>query len=114
MCFAGNNTCSTSYQCLLSDEILPLYYLCDEIRDCANGDDERFCYFRYIEAVTPENRFSMFPTRPDTNRYSPGRRVEHLNSGFKTKRDCTILVAKAKALISVAVTAKLICAFIFS
>ena len=34
--------------------------------------------------------------------------------GFKKKRDCTIRVAKTKALISFAVTAKLICGFVFT
>ena len=34
--------------------------------------------------------------------------------GFRKKRDCTIHVAKTKALISFAVTAKLICVFVFA
>ena len=34
--------------------------------------------------------------------------------GLKFQRDCTICVAKTKALISFAVTAKLICVFIFA
>ena len=33
---------------------------------------------------------------------------------FKKKRKCTIRVAKTKALISFAVTAKLICVFVFA
>ena len=33
---------------------------------------------------------------------------------MKEERDCTIHVAKTKALISFAVTAKLICAFVFA
>ena len=33
---------------------------------------------------------------------------------FRKKRDCTICVAKTKALISNAVTAKLTCAFVFA
>ena len=33
---------------------------------------------------------------------------------FRKKRDCTIPVAKTKALISFAVTAKLICVFVFA
>ena len=40
-----------------------------------------------------------------------GKKLEIL--GFK-KRNCTICVAKTKALISFAVTAKLICAFVFA
>ena len=35
-------------------------------------------------------------------------------AGFKKKRNCTIHVAKTKGLISFAVTAKLICAFVFA
>ena len=37
-----------------------------------------------------------------------------LKSGFRKKRDRTIYVAKTKALISFAVTAKLICVFVFA
>ena len=58
-----------------------------------------------------------FPTRSDTNRpVQPQKqaRTEALNYGFKKKRKCTIRVAKTKALISFAVTAELICAFVFA
>ena len=37
-----------------------------------------------------------------------------LKISFGKKRDCTICVAKTKALISCAVTAQLICTFVFS
>ena len=40
--------------------------------------------------------------------------LEACNFGFRKKRDCTIRVAKTKALISFAVTAKLICLFVFA
>ena len=40
--------------------------------------------------------------------------LEALNFGFRKKSNCTIRVAKTKALISFAVTAKLICAFVFA
>ena len=40
--------------------------------------------------------------------------LEAWNFGFRKKRCCTIQVAKTKALISFAVTAKLICVFIFA
>ena len=46
--------------------------------------------------------------------YSHRRRLEAGNFGFRKKSNCTICVAKTKALISFAVTAKLICAFVFS
>ena len=40
--------------------------------------------------------------------------MEALNFGFRKKRDCTIYIAKTKALISFAITAKLICVFVFA
>ena len=46
--------------------------------------------------------------------YSHRRWIEAGNFGFRKWRNCTIHVAKTKALISFAVTAKLICAFVFS
>ena len=49
-----------------------------------------------------------------TRLYSYRRWLETRNSGFRKKRDCTIHVAKTKALISFAVTAKLICVFVFA
>ena len=42
------------------------------------------------------------------------RKLGTRNSGFRKKRDCTIRVAKTKTLISFAVTAKLICVFVFA
>ena len=42
------------------------------------------------------------------------RWFEAWNFGFRKKRKCTIQVAKTKALISFAVTAKLICVFVFA
>ena len=54
-----------------------------------------------------ENRSSGFPTRSDkTDLYSHISRQEACNFGFNKKRDCTIRVAKIKALISFAGTAK--------
>ena len=46
--------------------------------------------------------------------YSHRRWLETGNFGFRKKRDCTIHVAKTKALISFVVTAKLICIFVFA
>ena len=57
-----------------------------------------------------ENWSSGFPNRSDRHR----SRLEACNFGLKKKRNCTIHVAKTKALISFAVTAKLICAFVFA
>ena len=56
-----------------------------------------------------------FPDRSDTNQaVQSQKRARSLNFGFKKKRKCTIRVAKTKALISFAVTAKLICVFVFA
>ena len=56
-----------------------------------------------------------FSTRSDTNRAVQSQKMARgLNFGFRKKRDCTIYVAKTKALISFAVTAKLICVFVFA
>ena len=52
-----------------------------------------------------------FPTRSDTNQ---AVQLEAINFGFRKKRNCTIHVAKTKALISFAVTAKLICVLVFA
>ena len=54
------------------------------------------------------------PGLTQTGLYSLRKRLEDWNFGFKKKRNCTIRVAKTKALISFAVTAKLICAFVFA
>ena len=56
--------------------------------------------------------FRQDPTQ--TGLYSHRRRLEAGNFGFRKKRDCTIRVGKTKALISFAVTAKLICVFVFA
>ena len=52
------------------------------------------------------------PGLTQTDMYSPRSSIEARNFGFNKKRKCTIRVAKTKALISFAVTAKLICAFV--
>ena len=48
------------------------------------------------------------------NKDSYRRWLEALNFGFRKKRDGTIYQVKTKALISFAVTAKLICIFVFA
>ena len=52
------------------------------------------------------------PTRSDTNQAVQSQKMARAagNFGFRKKRNCTIRVAKTKALFSFAVTAKLICA----
>ena len=54
------------------------------------------------------------PGQTQTGLYNHRRWLEAGNFGFRKKRDCTIHVAKTKALISFAVTAKLICVFVFT
>ena len=54
------------------------------------------------------------PGPTQTGLYKLRSRLEAGNFGFKKKRKYTIRVAKTKALISFAVTAKLICAFVFA
>ena len=52
-----------------------------------------------------------FPNRSDTNWAVQAQKMARR---FKKKRDCTFPVAKTKAPISFAVTAKLICVFVFA
>ena len=54
------------------------------------------------------------PGLTQTRLYGNRRRLKAWNFGFSKKRDCTICVAKTKVLISFAVTAKLICVFVFA
>ena len=54
------------------------------------------------------------PGLTQTGMYSHRRWLEAWNFGFRKFRDCTIRVAKTKALISFAVTAKLICVIVFA
>ena len=54
------------------------------------------------------------PGPTQTGLYKLRKELEACNFGFKKKRNCTIRVAKTKELISFAVTAKLICAFVFA
>ena len=54
-----------------------------------------------------------FPTRSITNLSMQSQKMAR-NFGFRKYRNCTICAAKTKALISFAVTAKLICAFVFA
>ena len=56
-----------------------------------------------------------FPNRSDTNQpVQAQKRARSLKFGFKKNKGCSICVAKTKALISFAVTAKLICIFVFA
>ena len=54
------------------------------------------------------------PGPTQTGLYSHRRWLEAWNFELRKQRDCTIQVAKTKALISFAVTSKLICVFVFA
>ena len=53
------------------------------------------------------------PGLTQTGLHSQGSRLEASDFGYTQRRNCTIGVAKTKAMISFAVPAKLICAFCF-
>ena len=55
-----------------------------------------------------------FPNRSNTNQAVQSQKIEAGTFGFRKRSNCTMRVAKTKALISFAVTAKLICAFVFA
>ena len=60
-------------------------------------------------------RKPVFPPGPtQTGLYSRRRWLGACYFVFRKERDCTIRVAKTKALISFAVTVKLICGFVFA
>ena len=78
-------------------------------------------YFKQIETLlTYELRckktcpwgFQPGPTQTELQKHR--RWLEAGNFEFNKKRDCTIHVAKTKALISFSVTAKLMCTFVFA
>ena len=60
------------------------------------------------------NNLGFQPGPTQTRLYSHRRWLEAGNFEFRKSRNCTIHIAKTKALISFAVTAKLICAFVFA
>ena len=69
----------------------------------------------YIRAASWENQQCGFRTGwTQTGLYKHRKELKAWNFGFKYKRNCTIRVAKTKALISFAITAKLICVFVFA
>ena len=72
-------------------------------------------YRMLIWTTTRENRSSGFrPSPTQTGLWSHRSRPEALNFRFRKKRDCTVCAVKTKALISCAVTAQLISAFVFA
>ena len=72
-------------------------------------------YSRVKSATSCENQSGGFRPGPtQTGLYSHRRQLEAATFRLRKKRNCTICVAKTKALISFAVTAKLICVFVFA
>ena len=71
-------------------------------------------FFLYEPRSEKTGLWGFRPGPTQTRLYSHRRWLEALNFGFRKKRDCTIYVVKTKALISFAVTAKLICLFVFA
>ena len=72
-------------------------------------------YNRIFEPRSEKTGLRGFRPGPtQTGLYSYRRWLEASNFGFRKKRDCTIRIAKTKAQISFAVTAKLICVFVFA
>ena len=72
-------------------------------------------YTCIIRAFLRENRSLGFPTRSDTNQAVQQQKMARgLKFWIEEVEGCSIHVAKTKALISFAVTAKLICVFVFT
>ena len=68
---------------------------------------------RTTDGRTTEHGYTISsPCEPDGS--GELKRLKAGNFGFRMKRNCTIRVAKTKALISCAVTAQLICALVFA
>ena len=69
----------------------------------------------HTRAASQEILYSGFPTRFDTDcAVQPQKMPRGLNFGFRNKRDWAIYVAKTRALISCAITAHLICTYVYT
>ena len=60
------------------------------------------------------NNLGFRPGLTQTGLYKHKRWLQAGNLRFRKEENCTIRVAKSKALISFVVTAKLVCAFVFA
>ena len=98
--------CSFTFNCALY--VSHNYYdrQCDPHHDSCSVNYEPRCEKTGIRGFRPG------PTR--TRLYNHTRWPEAYNFGFVKWRDCTIHVAKTKALIISAVTAQLICVLVFA
>ena len=71
-------------------------------------DLEAAVYIYMSLCMKKTNNLGFRPGPTQTSLYSHRSRLETCTFGFKKKRNCTIRVAKTKALISFAVTEKII------
>ena len=78
----------------------------------SHGQDGNHAHMSLVVRKPVFGVFDQVPTQ--TGLCSQRRWLEALNFGFRKKRNCTNYVAKTKTLISFAVTAKLICVFVFT
>ena len=72
------------------------------------------CFVTYESRRQKTGLWVFRPGLTQTGLYSHRRWLEAGNFVSRKKRNCTIRVAKTKALISFAVTAKLICTIVFA
>ena len=87
---------------------ITFFYLCYPII-------QAFFLETFIRAFAWESQqFGFGPCPTQTGLCSYRKLIEALNLEFRKNKKCTIRVAKTKALISCAVTAQLICAFVFA
>ena len=77
-------------------------------------DDKVSLQMIYEPSCEKANNLGARPGPTQTGLYRHRNRLEDWSFGFLKKRDCTIYGAKAKALISCAITAQLICVFVFA
>ena len=79
-----------------------------ELPSCIHGLDT------FEPSHEKTNNAGLRPGPTQTSLYSHRSRRKASDFRFKKKKDCSACVAKTKALISFAVTSKLVCAFVFA
>ena len=94
-----------------------MYYPCSENKG-ADLRNAHCCFSAPVYALHDLSHLMRkptmwFPNWSDTNRAMQAKKIAR-SLRFFNKRNGTIHVAKAKALISGAITAQLICAFVFT
>ena len=84
------------------------------VRNTASFSDKKIVSKQYEPRCEKTGLRGFRPGLTQTGLYNYRRCLEAYNFGCSKKRDCTIYVARTKALISFAVTVKLICVFVFA